>query len=119
MTYKEVISHLRNEIVNATGTLAALPPKAAEISGLNHHINALDLAIKAVKKQIPDKPHPIKIVVDRLEIGNARWGKGTIVYRCPVCETYMTMLHDYCYKCGQRIDWSGAGDQTKGECEQE
>lgn len=76
MTYKEVISHLRNEIVNATGTLAALPPKAAEISGLNHHINALDLAIKAVKKQIPEKPHPTKVVVD------------------------------YCYKCGQKIDWS-------------
>ena len=50
MTYKEVISHLRNEIVNATGTLAALPPKAAEISSLNYHINALDIAIKALKK---------------------------------------------------------------------
>lgn len=73
----------------------------------------------AIEKQIPKKPHPIKVVVDRLEIGNASWGKGTIVYRCPACETYMSRLHDYCYKCGQRIDWSGAGDQTKWECEQE
>ena len=118
MTYEEAKGHLRNEIVNATGTLAALPLKAEETSSLNHHINALDLAIKAVKKQIPEKPHPTKVAVDRLEIGNVRWGKGTIVYRCPACETYMSRVHDYCYKCGQKIDWSGAGDQTKGECEQ-
>lgn len=72
----------------------------------------------AIEKQIPEKPHPIKVVVDRLEIGNGRWRKGTTVYRCPACETYMSRVHDYCYKCGQKIDWSGAGDQTKGECEQ-
>lgn len=73
----------------------------------------------AIEKQIPKKPYPIKVVVDRLEIGNVRWGKGTTVYRCPACETYMSRVHDYCYKCGQRIDWSGAGDQTKKEREQE
>lgn len=118
MTYEEVKGHLRNEIVNATGTLAALPSKAAETSSLNYHIDAFDMAIQAVKKQIPERPHPTKVVVDRLEIGNVRWGKGTTVYRCPACKTYMSRVHDYCYKCGQRIDWSVAGYQTKREREQ-
>ena len=115
MTYKEAISHLRNEIVNATGTLAALPPEAEEVNSLNYHIKALDTAIKALGKQIPRRPHPTKVVVDRLQIGNSRWGKGTTVYRCPVCESYMSRLNDYCFKCGQKIDWGEEQEYEKTE----
>lgn len=38
----------------------------------------------------------------------------TLAKECENSEVWYT-----CYKCGQRIDWSGAGDQTKRECEQE
>lgn len=50
MTYKKAISHLRNEIVNATGALAALPPEAEEISSLKYHIEALEIAVEALGK---------------------------------------------------------------------
>lgn len=51
MKYKEAISHLRNEIVNATGTLAALPPEAEEVSSLKYHIEALEIAVEALGKE--------------------------------------------------------------------
>ena len=60
---------------------------------------------KALGKQIPKKPTPHIVNVERLKIGNANWGKGTTVYKCPCCNNFISRLYDYCYKCGQAIDW--------------
>ena len=62
--------------------------------------------IKALEKQIPKKPTPHIVKVERLKIGNARWGKGTTVYKCPCCNNFISRLYDYCFNCGQAIDWS-------------
>ena len=64
------------------------------------------LIIEALEKQIPKKPTPHIVKVERLKIGNARWGKGTTVYKCPCCNNFISRLYDYCFKCGQAIDWS-------------
>lgn len=57
-----------------------------------------DMAIKALEKQIPKKP---------VHIG----GDGiryTDLYRCPNCGRGFTGtgIADYCYHCGQALDWS-------------
>ncbi len=62
--------------------------------------------VTALEKQIPKRPQPMKVAVDRLKLGNTNWCKGTTVYRCPVCKNYISKLHKYCFKCGQKIDWS-------------
>ena len=62
--------------------------------------------VNALEKRIPKKPTPHIVKVERLKIGNARWGKGTTVYKCPCCNNFISRLYDYCFKCGQAIDWS-------------
>lgn len=57
-----------------------------------------ETAIKALEKQIPKKP---------VHIG----GDGiryTDLYRCPNCGQGFTGtgIADYCYHCGQKLDWS-------------
>ena len=63
--------------------------------------------LSAVDKQIPEKPTPHIVNVEKIKIGKANWCKGTTIYKCPRCDNYISRLYDYCYKCGQAIDWSG------------
>ena len=53
---------------------------------------------KALEKQIPKKP----IKSDRQEI------RYTLTYDCPTCGRQFTGtgFADYCYHCGQALDWS-------------
>lgn len=60
--------------------------------------DACVVACEALKKQIPKKP---------VHIG----GDGiryTDLYRCPNCGQGFTGtgIADYCYHCGQKLDWS-------------
>lgn len=52
----------------------------------------------ALEKQIPKKPG-----LD--DIQNVRY---TIKYKCPACGGKFTgtRIADYCYHCGQKLDWS-------------
>lgn len=67
----------------------------------------LDLAIKALEKQIPKKP---------LLEGDGYYD-GEMVYdiwRCPNCGRAYEVDsddYDYCPNCGQRIDWSEEGEE--------
>lgn len=64
---------------------------------------ALNLAIKALEKQIPKKP--------MLE-GDGYCPEGNLVYDtwfCPNCDKDYEVDYDdfdYCPNCGQHIDWS-------------
>lgn len=53
---------------------------------------------EALEKQIPKKP----IKSDRQEI------RYTLTYDCPTCGKQFTGtgFADYCYHCGQALDWS-------------
>ena len=66
---------------------------------------AFETAIEALEKQIQKKPRAHTVDVDKLKIGNANWCKGTTVYRCPNCNDFISRIYDFCYKCGQKIDW--------------
>ena len=66
---------------------------------------AYQLAIKAIEKQIPKKPKTIINEFDGFKIGNVMFGKGTKIYRCQ-CGCFITKAHDYCPKCGNKIDWT-------------
>ena len=59
--------------------------------------NANELALQALEKQIPKKP----IKSDRQEI------RYTLTYDCPTCGKQFTGtgFADYCYHCGQNLDW--------------
>lgn len=55
----------------------------------------LDIAIEALKKQIPKKP-----------IKSGREIRYCEVWKCPKCGfEWSGRVVDYCYKCGQAIDW--------------
>lgn len=64
---------------------------------------ALDMAIRALEKQIPKKPTSIdyKKYIDTVK--NALYLKGA--YWCPNCE-HVVKCGTYCSDCGQAIDWS-------------
>lgn len=49
---------------------------------------ALDMAIKALEKQIPKKP---------IDLANSTYSK------CPTCGNFH--FDNYCANCGQKIDW--------------
>lgn len=66
----------------------------------------MNIAIKALEKQIPKKPTAHKVEVPKIKVGNGFFGKGTTVYRCPCCNEFISRIYDCCYKCGQAIDWS-------------
>ncbi len=59
----------------------------------------------ACKKQIQKKPTPHKIEAAEMSFGNTKWCKGTTVYKCPCCGTFISYCN-YCNKCGQALDWS-------------
>ena len=52
--------------------------------------------IEWLKKDEPQKPIPAKTKIDFVS-----------VYKCPHCckEFSCTGVADYCYKCGQHLDW--------------
>lgn len=67
---------------------------------------AFKTAIEALDKRVAKKPKPHTVDVEKLKIGNANWCKGTTVYRCPNCNDFISRIYDFCYKCGQKLDWS-------------
>lgn len=68
-------------------------------------IKAIEIAIKALEKQIPKKPD---------YEGDGYWN-GELVYDtwiCPCCGKHYEVdyeEYDCCPKCGQKIDWDEEG----------
>ena len=60
-------------------------------NGSNAKVEAIDIAIQALEKQIPKKPK----TDDRY-----------IMYICPCCNDFIKVSHNYCPNCGQELDWS-------------
>ena len=63
----------------------------------------LDMCIEALEKQIARKPK-------KIEVEGYRY---TDTYRCPTCEGNFsgTGIAYYCYRCGQKLDWSVEDEQ--------
>lgn len=67
-------------------------------------IEALNIAKKAVEKQIPKKPTGI------YDENESEKGKGlyeeALIGGCPVCHQEVQLGMKYCMNCGQALDWS-------------
>ena len=66
-------------------------------------VEARNLAIKALEKQIPKKPTPIDYEKYIDVIDNARLLRGA--YWCPNCKR-VVKSGSFCNDCGQKLDWS-------------
>ena len=90
MTCEEALAELKDSI---KGT------------GYQCHMETYEMAIEALKKQVPMKP----------TVQNE--DEYVVNYKCPKCgcrfvskidgEFVAGMHYPYCYICGQRIDWEG------------
>ena len=82
------------EAIKTFKTVVVYAPEKYE----NKYYKTIMLAIEALEKQIPKKP----IKSDRQEI------RYTLTYDCPTCGRQFTGtgFADYCYHCGQALDWS-------------
>ncbi len=63
---------------------------------------ACELGVKALEKQMPKKP----ILSDKQNVRYA------MQFTCPCCGKYFTGvgIADYCYHCGQALDWDNQSD---------
>ena len=67
---------------------------------IDEYWQAGELAINALKKQIPMKPI----------VTLPNWKKGIpFSVDCPTCGNYLTTKVKRCEECGQLIDWSDYG----------
>ena len=97
MEYKKALKELKRQVAlwkNGIEFTYSLPP--------------LEVAVKALEKQIPKKPTPhiVEPVESPIKIGNMNWGRGTTIYYCPNCKDFISRTYTYCHKCGQALDWS-------------
>ena len=84
---------------NAANILAVMPKSAEEkVRALMNEIEALDMAIEDMQKQIPKKPVKIgeEYFPERQE-----W---VVDYECPSCGNPYAD-DSYCSCCGQALDW--------------
>lgn len=79
-----------------------LEDKQNEIKFAEDNYEAITLAIKALEKQIPNKPTPIDYEKYTDVIDNAKFLKGA--YWCPNCK-HVVKSGTFCEDCGQKLDW--------------
>lgn len=62
---------------------------------------------------VPSKVVPHKVDTDHVHVGSGIWRKGTTVYKCPKCQTFVMRYCKFCFECGQALDWQT--ESPKGE----
>ena len=69
------------------------------------NLEAKKVMVEALEKQIPKKPKPIE------QPNIIRYSMN---YICPACGKHFsgTGIADYCYHCGQALDWSEENGST-------
>ena len=94
--YGEELSLFNEEMTTerALEVLDTIPTKGEQV-------DALEMAIKALKKQLPKECEVITQDTD-VKIGSGIFKKGTRIYKC-VCDEFIAPHHKYCPECGQRI----------------
>ena len=73
----------------------------------NHLVNesVKEAVMFALSKRAPMDPILEKVGDIPISVGSGKFMKGTTVYKCPDCGTYLTRTHKYCYACGKAIKW--------------
>lgn len=62
---------------------------------------------------VPSKVVPHKVDTDHVHVGSGIWRRGTTVYKCPKCQTFVMRYCKYCFECGQALEWQT--EPPKGE----
>lgn len=75
-------------------------------------LDAMDRAKEAITRRIPVEPAPFRVNCDSIQIGHAKWRKGTTVYKCPCCDNFVSRIQKYCFTCGQALDWGETDDNS-------
>lgn len=63
-------------------------------------IEALDIAIEVIKRQMPKRPLAIREKHDF---------QGNVILKdgyCPKCKKELSNAYQYCNNCGQKLDWN-------------
>lgn len=77
----------------------------------------VEVAKKAIEKQIPKKPREEIWIDDEKHKGDVRLATQNdvltennhgIINHCPNCDEWALKMHKYCPHCGQALDWSDA-----------
>jgi hypothetical protein len=71
-----------------------------------HITEALNMAIKALNKQIPKKPIKANRIIKK--DGSLFLNDDNEYWKCPICTKYDVPLlenQEYCHCCGQALDW--------------
>lgn len=68
-------------------------------------LDAMSVAKAAIACRIPVEPVPHMVNCDYVQIGNAKWRKGTTVHKCPCCDMFVTRMYKFCSHCGQALKW--------------
>ena len=66
------------------------------------YYEAMELAIKALEKQIP-KQIVTKVQAEDLKIGHVTFKAGAKTYYCPACNNAITLAISYCGWCVQAV----------------
>lgn len=99
MTAEEALDVLKNNLVIALHDFVySAYIKGDDTEYEQEQVESLKTAIFALKKQIPRKPMPS-------EKQHVRYA---MCFTCPSCgrDFSGTGIADYCYHCGQALDWS-------------
>lgn len=69
-------------------------------------IECREVIHKALEKQIPKKPTFYKVELREKKAGCEIRTELERFYSCPRCETLLNERYDWCYACGQALDWN-------------
>lgn len=67
---------------------------------------AYKTAKAAIERCMVAKKSKALINKKTIKIGNAKWNKGTTVFKCSNCGQFISRIYKHCGDCGQLIDWS-------------
>lgn len=85
MTNEEAIRNIKMHIAEMMVSL----------QDTDEHLEAEQIAIEALEKQIPKTPKIFKDIYMQPD------------YLCPVCDADVDTEWDYCAGCGQALNWEG------------
>lgn len=99
---------LRDEYPEKVYGSAAYNLISDEISALLAEVERLTAENAKLWEKQTVKPVRVEIAGERAEIKpHVFFGKGTKLYFCPSCNSFVSRTDQYCGKCGQKLKWEG------------
>lgn len=104
MTYKRFKENIEAKILEVMSEIE-IAKRRGLYERLEEEIIVLRSTREAVEKQTPVEALKLKRDVDT-KIGNGIFKAGVTVYKCPCCNTFVTLSRKYCDQCGQALKYT-------------